>query len=687
MKRKLSMLLSLVLALLLFAGCGKTAAPLSPEEVKQQVEEDWGFQFLSEIPAEQTAKPHPAAEAFAGGDGTAENPYQIENAEQLQLLSDLTNSQDNMVYPQYCAAHYILTADIDMNDVEDFDNWKNHAPAYSWTPIAGRNRYTDFEGSFDGNGHTIRGLYICYLEDGTTRDNSGYYEGGLIASVRGNTEEKSEIRNLTIEKSLYRIYNLVHSIGGIAGKAVNARFTNCSADVEIYCDAGYYMGGIAGRISTSEVTDCSVAGRMEAAHRMNDMAGIAGNSLESTFDRCSFTGTICAREQAYGMAGIAGQAVGGTIRDCVHAGVLETADSSFVGGIAGELVDDTEYVQGEDGANMEVRAVTAIEGCYNNGTIPWGGGIVGKLLAFRSDVAIRNCTNYGNVGETGTAVETGGIIGAIRAYGDNPETRPDFQSNIVVENCANEGSVRSFRAAGGLIGDASLYSEASLETRNCVNRGAVECEGSAGGLVGSLQMYRGAAACLLTDSENHGEVLGDDAGTGGIMGTACFVYEQSRQQITLLRCTNDGSVQGRGYGVGGILGHELGQHGGETSCLSIQYCVNCGDVTGVMPNTFAGGIVGYLPAKYESDRIEGCENNGSVVLRSEEAITVKEDNRAVYGCAGGIAGGVQSSVVIENCRNNGELIVDESVQCTVLTAETAACVFAGYEPIFGTFAP
>ena len=81
---------------------------------------------------------------FAGGTGTAEDPWQISTAEQLyRIHDDLT-------------AHYILIADIDLSAYEN------------WTPIGAFQSLSDapedaevphpdyaFTGTFNGDGHTI----------------------------------------------------------------------------------------------------------------------------------------------------------------------------------------------------------------------------------------------------------------------------------------------------------------------------------------------------------------------------------------------------------------------------------------------------------------------------------------------------------------------------------------------------
>lgn len=91
----------------------------------------------------------PFEDPFAGGVGSKSNPYQIENAEQLDEVRN------------FLSFHFILTDDIDLSDYDQFD------------PIASL-AFTDdgpvseeFQGTFDGNGHTVSNLTVSGLEDET----------------------------------------------------------------------------------------------------------------------------------------------------------------------------------------------------------------------------------------------------------------------------------------------------------------------------------------------------------------------------------------------------------------------------------------------------------------------------------------------------------------------------------------
>lgn len=68
------------------------------------------------------------AEAFAGGSGTEDDPFQIETAQQLALLAKVTNRYYDLdSYEEeklYRDGHYVLTADIALNDTSDFASWE-----------------------------------------------------------------------------------------------------------------------------------------------------------------------------------------------------------------------------------------------------------------------------------------------------------------------------------------------------------------------------------------------------------------------------------------------------------------------------------------------------------------------------------------------------------------------------------
>ena len=150
-KRLVSLLLCLAMVATMFAGCGNNDANNDTSNNQTGIPE---YEYLfRNLP--QAKYITPAAE-FAGGDGSESNPYQISNAAELALLHEKMVEDNENLKNDYASAHYILTADISLNDTSDFDHWETTGPEYSWMPIGFDT--VEFDGVFDGNGHTISGL-------------------------------------------------------------------------------------------------------------------------------------------------------------------------------------------------------------------------------------------------------------------------------------------------------------------------------------------------------------------------------------------------------------------------------------------------------------------------------------------------------------------------------------------------
>ena len=144
MKRVMMVLISC--AVLLSACGGKAVIKDAPAASETQAERV--------LPAANYIQP---AEAFAGGSGTEDDPFQIETAQQLALLAKVTNQDYDWEHQDeedlYRNGYYILTADIALNDTSNFANWESEPPAYVWEPIGTRRNdsgYWSFEGVFDG---------------------------------------------------------------------------------------------------------------------------------------------------------------------------------------------------------------------------------------------------------------------------------------------------------------------------------------------------------------------------------------------------------------------------------------------------------------------------------------------------------------------------------------------------------
>lgn len=196
------------------------------------------------------------AAAFAGGSGTAEDPYRIANGAQLARFASIVNGTDGMARNK--AACGRLTADIELNNTTGWENWGSNAPANSWTPIGNY-----FTGTFDGQGHTISGLYYV-----NNSDYSSYYAGLFGSLEGGGTVENVGVTKSYIQGSGYT--------GGIVASLYGGTIRNCYYTGIVRCHGYGGGGGIVGMSNgydNSTIANCYFAGRISLEYGSAEMIG------------------------------------------------------------------------------------------------------------------------------------------------------------------------------------------------------------------------------------------------------------------------------------------------------------------------------------------------------------------------------------------------------------------------------
>ena len=154
--------------------------------------------------------------------------YHIKTAAELAGMAELVNGGYD-----FCDKTVMLDADIVLNETDGWENWGYKAPdgLKEWTPIGTYD--SPFSGIFDGQGHTVKGVYIMrknyaglfgYLDGGTIQnvgvvesDISGANAGGIVGGSSGTIQ--SCYYTGTVERSLVA--------GGIVGNYKNGTVTNC----------------------------------------------------------------------------------------------------------------------------------------------------------------------------------------------------------------------------------------------------------------------------------------------------------------------------------------------------------------------------------------------------------------------------------------------------------------------------
>lgn len=632
MKRFLAALLALTLLLSLAAcGSGNTGSGSGSPASSGEIASD---------PARE-AEPYPAADAFAGGSGTESDPYQIADAGQLAYLSFLLSEEsDSSVRYQYNGAWYVLTADIVLNDAAEIASWGEKAPAHGWTPIG--SAYPGFLGHFDGQGHTVSGLYVYSVTAA-----AGSLKGpGLFSSCSG-----AEIRNLAIADSRITALGANGCAGSLAGAVNDTVLSNCSSSAVVEAGRSCYAGGL------------------------------VGESLGVSAEFCSFTGQLLIRENC-SAGGIIGNANGAAnLTGCVNAGgivnVGEDSSETAVGGVIGCFFPDASSV---------------LMACSNRADLSLGdgaaGGLAGKItLSSNYDVSsslrtadsllISACGNSGAIGAEGAHSSAGGLVGSVW----NEDYRIDGQlyvSGLVIEFSENKGAVRSGDKAGGIVGTLNVVG--SWTVNSCINSGSVSAAAEAGGIVGSAPTsFSDHSVRFCT---NNGEISSDGGRAGGIVCTVSGISLSSFRDETpadfeIYKCRNYGSVSG-GSSIGG-LGGILGALQDVGFLTRVEGCLNEGTISGgdacrlggIVGDTLMNGVFSDAERSIE---ITHCVNRGDLVERRGETLFTEElqptvtltepadtEAAAVMVLGGSAAGGICGVLAkgeIVDCVSTGRILLD-----------------------------
>ena len=542
------------------------------------------------------------------GEGTATNPYEIRNAEDLKKLAENVNSGE-----AYANKHFQLTANIDL---------KNEP----WTPIGTENNF--FQGTFDGDGHQITNLKIGKRE-----------YGGLFGNVWGTTIQNC---NVTGEVNGYN-YS-----GGIVGYANdNTHILNCSFQGNVKGN-GQDRGGIVGSTSIGcDVSGCFVTGTVTGG---NCVGGIAGNGV-GTIKNCYALADVTAGGDSAG--GIAGYAYGITIENCYYSG--EVSSNGNAGGIAGiarnsgiqNCVSLAERVTG-------VWQVNRIAGGNHSATLTnnyaWSDTTVsGSPTSDGADLTYTNGTLspqfsaiFGEDNSAWKFTENGlpilnGVGGTQSAYLPPYLTGEGFYGKGTAENPyeirnAEDLKLLAQKVNGGITYEGKYFKQTAninLNNTEWTPIGTVTNDGKdARPFKGTFDGdgYKITKLKVTGNSDNAGlfgnvwgatiqncNVTGEIEGNnfvGGIVGS-------TGKNTKILNCSFQGDVKGNEC-VGGIAGWGVGK---------IKNCYALADVTAASAG--AGGIAG----KAYGVTIENCYYSGNVPAGNN---------------AGGIAGFASGST-IKNC--------------------------------------
>ncbi len=537
-------------------------------------------------------------EAFTEGSGTKEDPWRIENAEQLAYLAQQVNNGTN-----YRGKHFLLVSDLDLSVKE-------------WTPIG---TYSNsFWGGFDGGGRTITGMTI------TGKENKYV---GLFGACYNFTAPSSYIKSVTVKRANISGHSFV---GAIAGAGAN--ISDCySIENTIYASrcvggvCGSLIGNISGCYNSSSVKGNSTAGGIMGS------ASYEGRDGNGVVQYCYNIGAVTVSQQDSSVGGITGASANRyDISNCLNCGKI-TGNGKNVGGIAGST--DSNYMNfigncyynsdlnnagvGE-GASDKVIPLTTSQLC---GALPegldstiWKEGSVDTSTAKATDTGSRfgtatgtyiNLTKVAKIGETKTAsvsvynyVTTNGddwdtytLITTAEEFAAIGQDTANCNENYVLKNNIDVSRVELGSIGdpgtpyiGKFSGDGHTISHVDMTKENDVYSSGLFAQ------IGDQPSKKSGKVMLLAAN---GDIVSSYCETGGICGnlSAGEIYG----------CSFTGTV--KGSMVGGISGV-----GGQYTMIS--QCFFEGDVQG---KDSAAGICGM------GGTIDHCISIGNVKGNGELA--------------------------------------------------------------------
>ncbi len=553
------------------------------------------------------------------GDGSKENPYQISNVDDLYWFADFVNYKSSGSYVNLCAK---LTQDIVVNELE-FDTDGNiitEGKKYRvWLPIGGEygaSKY--FKGIFDGNNHTISGLYV---------NGDSQYIGlfGYTAGQQSNLNELPVIKNIGVINSYFKGND---NVGGICGySGYRTIVENCYFSGTII--GNQYVGGICGFIynSYNQTKYCYNIGTVSGNTNVGGIQGNRGDIITNSY----FLEGCCANPSDNSCVKSLEAFNSGEVAFLLGDGWGQTLsnDNGFpvLNGAKVYKIDDSTYSNVEikydengiydNGSFVSYKKPTLQDDVYqiaNAGNLYWfaqfvnqGGDNIKANAILTADIVV-NQLEFGN---------DGNIVTEGKNYRQWIPIVGKYEGNI--DNCYKGTFNGDNHTISGLYfndGDASyvgLFGRTS-ENANIENVGVINSYFNGKNYVAGVcgVNYGKINNCFSASVVNGNQVVGGLCGqnvsgsiefcynNGNISGTENVGGLCGQNDNSIEFCYNIGSVRGTNY-VGGVFGMNY---------AIIGNCCNTGNISGIGTNAqYIGSLGGVNNGK---GTVKSCFNNGTV---------------------------------------------------------------------------
>ena len=304
-----------------------------------------------------------AATKFAGGTGTKDDPYRIENGEQLAKLAKDVSARNT-----HKGEYFRLEKNVDLS-------------AHRWIPIGdyGGISYKHFDGFLDGNCKTISGMVVdqskdqqsaglfgyifnatkgnevgvkdltianaaLYVDESILADPNGFVSAGILvagAMVNKGYKGTGVFENISVSGTItVKATNGSNKIGGLIGEDNRWIVRNCATDVTI--TGASNTGGMTGISNNTTFENCTAKGRISGLWGLGGFVGYATTSngndktTESTFTNC--IADVAVKASDWNVGGFVGLAEFGTFKNSASFGTVTSTVTGWeprAGGFVG----------------------------------------------------------------------------------------------------------------------------------------------------------------------------------------------------------------------------------------------------------------------------------------------------------------------------------------------------------------
>jgi hypothetical protein len=309
---------------------------------------------------------------FSGGNGTAEDPYQIED---WYRLDDVRN---------YLSSHFILISDLDSDSIGYTELASSSAhEGKGWLAINGT-----FVGSFDGQGYEICDLFINRPDESSVGlfgavGTLGVIENvGVTGNVTGYDDAAGLVgRNLGTVSNSYSTCNVIGNlnVGGLVGKNDNSEGTVTDSYATGNVTGGDdNVGGLVGWNREGSISSSYATGRVTGHDSVGGLVGKNSDTANNSYA----TGRVTGNDNVGGLVGrndntgspalVSDSYSTGSVTGSTHVGGLigrnagtesnsfwdtETSGQPTSDGGTGKITEDMQDITTFSGAGWDITTV------------------------------------------------------------------------------------------------------------------------------------------------------------------------------------------------------------------------------------------------------------------------------------------------------------------------------------------